>query len=537
MKTLLWWVKLEWSISKLFLLACFVLVAADAIFLAGATYGLQWLVTSLTEAAASSDSTIAMRAIVIYLGIILGGIVLNSLHNIAYAAHDRLIYIHVDARILATARTMPYERYDRAQDVELLTQARAGIVAGTESVRTVVTVLLYYVPYLVAMVVFFIDSVPWLGLALPLAALPVIWVQMVELKNAPAFESEYVSVKRVEEELITASLDASANFELRAINGTTHFLKHLQHVSTRMYQFHRKRESWSIKRHLLSQAGEWATLMLMVGLLVLAGWTKSADIALVTAGISAMATIYDILDEMMSLRAGDLGRDLEKSRKVIDLLAQPQPQPIRGCLSLSNVSYTYPDADTPALTNINLMLIPGRICALVGSNGSGKSTLIRLLLGLVEPTSGRRHSFVDRCSVIFQNYARYKTSLALNVQISDYAAPLEEGTWSTSITDSQGNTIAYEQEIGSHTDGHELSGGQWQRIAIARMIHRGNTQLVILDEPSVSLDATHREQLRALLNDLTKNGAAVLLVTHDTELLAAAHEIFHLESGKIIQEV
>ncbi len=276
--------------------------------------------------------------------------------------------------------------------------------------------------------------------------------------------------------------------------------------------------------------------MLMVGLLVLAGWTKSADIALVAAGISAMATIYDILDEMMSLRAGDLGRDLEKSRKVIDLLAQPQPQPIRGCLSLSNISYTYPDADTPALTNINLTLTPGRICALVGSNGSGKSTLIRLLLGLVEPTSGSRYSFVDRCSVIFQNYARYKTSLALNVHISDYAAPLEEGTWSTSITDSQGNTIAYEQEIGSHTDGHELSGGQWQRIAIARMIHRKNTQLVIFDEPSVSLDATHREQLRALLDELTEHGAAVLLVTHDPQLLTAAQQIIHLESGKIMQE-
>nr|WP_253283864.1 ABC transporter ATP-binding protein [Arcanobacterium phocae] len=237
----------------------------------------------------------------------------------------------------------------------------------------------------------------------------------------------------------------------------------------------------------------------------------------------------------MSLRAGDLGRDLEKSRKVIDLLAQPQPQPIRGCLSLSNVSYTYPDADTPALTNINLTLTPGRICALVGSNGSGKSTLIRLLLGLVEPTSGSRYSFVDRCSVIFQNYARYKTSLALNVHISDYSAPLEKGTWATSITDSQGNTIAYEQEIGSHTDGHELSGGQWQRIAIARMIHRRNTQLVILDEPSVSLDATHREQLRALLNDLTEHGAAVLVVTHDPQLLTAAQQIIHLESGKIVR--
>ncbi|WP_216382771.1 ATP-binding cassette domain-containing protein, partial [Arcanobacterium phocae] len=84
--------------------------------------------------------------------------------------------------------------------------------------------------------------------------------------------------------------------------------------------------------------------------------------------------------------------------------------------------------------------------------------------------------------------------------------------------------------------GHELSGGQWQRIAIARMIHRRNTQLVILDEPSVSLDATHREQLRALLNDLTEHGATVLLVTHDPQLLTAAQQIIHLESGKIIQE-
>ncbi|WP_216381996.1 ATP-binding cassette domain-containing protein, partial [Arcanobacterium phocae] len=84
--------------------------------------------------------------------------------------------------------------------------------------------------------------------------------------------------------------------------------------------------------------------------------------------------------------------------------------------------------------------------------------------------------------------------------------------------------------------GHELSGGQWQRIAIARMIHRRNTQLVILDEPSVSLDATHREHLCALLNDLTEHGAAVLLVTHDPQLLTAAQQIIHLESGKIMQE-
>ena len=219
-------------------------------------------------------------------------------------------------------------------------------------------------------------------------------------------------------------------------------------------------------------------------------------------------------------------------------------------LELRNVGFKYEGSERWALRNINLVVEPGEKLALCGDNGAGKSTLIKLALRLYEPTEGSVHyggvdvrdldprDFRQRVGVVFQDFARYQFTAAENIGLG-WVPAIEDRALIAQAAERGGasGVIALLPEKldtmlgGWFEHGHELSGGQWQKIAIARSFMR-DAELLVLDEPTASLDAEAEHELFGRLAELAKDKSAIL-ISHRFSTVRRADRIAVMRDGRI----
>ena len=219
---------------------------------------------------------------------------------------------------------------------------------------------------------------------------------------------------------------------------------------------------------------------------------------------------------------------------------------------IRDVSFTYPGSHIPALESVSFSINPGEKVALVGRNGAGKSTLVKLLLRLYNPDAGEillngvPLSALDvkdlrkRVAVVFQDYARFFLTVRQNISLGDLSRdPTDE--WIRAVSEKSGVgdftgqlPAGYDTLLGKQFDGgFDLSGGQWQRIAIARALAR-EASLIVLDEPSSALDAMAESELFRNFSELTRDKSA-LFITHRLGSVRMADKIVTLKGGTVVE--
>lgn len=233
--------------------------------------------------------------------------------------------------------------------------------------------------------------------------------------------------------------------------------------------------------------------------------------------------------------------------------ALPVPRPIREGFEFKNVSFSYPGHSRVVLGNVSFRLEPGERLALVGENGQGKTTIVKLLTRLYDVTSGqilldgidlREYELEDlwrEIGVIFQDFVKYEMTATENIGIGriDELGNVEK------IQEAARKSLAeplirrlpkeYGQVLGSRFEGGvDLSGGEWQKIALARAYLR-DAQLLILDEPTASLDARSEHDVFERFAELTQ-GKMSLLISHRFSTVRMADRILVLENGRIVEQ-
>jgi len=229
------------------------------------------------------------------------------------------------------------------------------------------------------------------------------------------------------------------------------------------------------------------------------------------------------------------------------------PVPIRTGFVFENVGFRYPSAESWAVRGLNFALAPGERVALVGENGAGKTTLVKLLARLYDPTEGRilldgvdlREYDVDslrrNVGVIFQDFVRYDFLLKENIAVGNIGAREDQPRIQTAAQRSLADTVAsrlagrYDQMLGRRFEnGVELSGGEWQKVALARAYMR-DAQLLILDEPTAALDARAEYEVFLRFSELTAGRMAVL-ISHRFSTVRMADRILVLKGGELIEQ-
>ena len=223
-------------------------------------------------------------------------------------------------------------------------------------------------------------------------------------------------------------------------------------------------------------------------------------------------------------------------------------------IRFEKVSFTYPGGAKSVLNGISLHLQPGEKLAIVGENGSGKTTLIKLLTRLYSPDSGRiLLDGVDlqdwdvevlrrRIGVIFQNFVRYQFTVGENVGVGDVNYLEDETRWQDAAQKGMAKPFIESLPSGFGTQlgrwfkgGQELSGGQWQKIALSRAFMRTNADILVLDEPTAAMDAEAEVQIFDRFRSLTQN-QMVVLISHRFSTVRMADKIVVMSGGEILEE-
>jgi ATP-binding cassette subfamily B protein len=228
------------------------------------------------------------------------------------------------------------------------------------------------------------------------------------------------------------------------------------------------------------------------------------------------------------------------------------PNPIKQGFKFENVGFKYHNAQTWANRNLNFTLHPREKLALVGENGAGKTTLVKLLARLYEPTEGRilldgidlrEYAIEDlrlNLGVIFQDYLRYQMTLSHNIAVGNIKEienkALIKKAAQESLADALANKLPneYDQWLGRRfNEGVELSGGEWQKVALARAYMK-EAQVLILDEPTAALDARAEYEVFQRFAQLTEGKSAVL-ISHRFSTARLANRIMVLDKGQMIE--
>jgi ATP-binding cassette subfamily B protein len=229
---------------------------------------------------------------------------------------------------------------------------------------------------------------------------------------------------------------------------------------------------------------------------------------------------------------------------------RPMPQPLREGVTFENVGFRYPGAERWAVRHLSFTLRAGEVLALVGENGAGKTTLVKLLARLYDPDEGRilldGHDLKEydlgelrsNIGVIFQDFVRYHLTAAENVAVGRIEARDDRDRIVAAATAAMADEVirrlpnGYDQVIGKRfRTGVDLSGGEWQKIAIARAYMRG-AQLLILDEPTAALDARAEFEVFKRFKELSEGRTAVL-ISHRFSSVRMADRILVLADGEL----
>jgi ATP-binding cassette subfamily B protein len=233
--------------------------------------------------------------------------------------------------------------------------------------------------------------------------------------------------------------------------------------------------------------------------------------------------------------------------------ALPAPRPIRQGFEFENVSFAYPGNSRLILDGLNFRLQPGERVALIGENGQGKTTIVKLLTRLYDPTAGRvlldgvdlrEYDIEDLCQqigVIFQDFMRYEMTAAENIAVGRIEIEADQESIDLAARKSRAAEVVarlpkgYEQLLGRRFEGGvDLSGGEWQKVALARAYLR-DAQVLVLDEPTAALDARSEYDVFQRFSELT-DGKMALLISHRFSTVRMADKILVLENGSIAEQ-
>jgi ATP-binding cassette, subfamily B, bacterial len=318
-----------------------------------------------------------------------------------------------------------------------------------------------------------------------------------------------------------------------------------------------RRDSWGFGLGLLGTATlygayAWIAVSAVRGLISLGQMTMY--IALFRQGQSAVSASLAAISGMYedNLYLSTLYDYLETPVPPASGAATRGPDPADG-VRFEQVSFRYPGAAEPALEDVNLHLRPGSSLALVGENGSGKTTLIKLLTRLYAPTAGRilldgrdlrewdPVALRSRVGVIFQDFARYQMQVGENVGAGDEAHFEDEARWREAATKGQAAPFIEQLPAGYRTqlgkwfkDGRELSGGQWQKIALSRAFMRTGADILVLDEPTAAMDARAEAEVFEHFRNLASDRITIL-ISHRFSTVRMADQIAVLDRGRVVE--
>jgi len=446
--------------------------------------------------------------------------------------------------------------YDKMERARRQTATRMGMLA---SLAGMAQQLLTLISLLSAVVFFY----PWLLLLLVLATLPVFWGETRFAMLNYSMLYRYTPERRELDYLRFLGASINSAKEIKVFGLGEHLVERAKALFERFYK---ENKTLATKRMLYGAVLNLAPAIayyLAYGLIVLRAISGKLSVGALAMVVGAFSRARNIIENLLSGLAGvseqaffikDLFDFFETQPTIVSKpSAVPAPRPIRFGFEFQHVAFAYPGSNHRILTDVTFSFCPGERIAIVGENGAGKTTLIKLIARLYDPTEGRilldgvdlREYDVDdlrqEIGIIFQDYMRYDMLVTENIGFGRIAhvqdEPRVQRSAEMSLASGMVSTLpnTYKQMLGRRFEGGvELSIGQWQKIALARAYMR-EAQVLVLDEPTASLDAKAEVEMYQRFVNLTTARMAIL-ISHRFSTLRIADRALVLEHGRVVEQ-
>jgi ATP-binding cassette subfamily B protein len=407
----------------------------------------------------------------------------------------------------------------------------------------------------------------WLPWIMIVGALPLLWARARYFRAYYWHERQQTPTERKAYYLESLLMDRGAEAELKLYGAGEGIVRDLVRLYDTVLRFRigwQRRQSRNQIGIGIAQAGVWGyalitlTYQCAMGDLSVGGFASSIE--------AVRRFIDSLFDTLMSwtelendLRYYIEAQEYLRPSEVGQVLLGEEPSRLISqsgedyLIRATNISFVYPNARTPALQNVDIVIKRGEYVALVGPNGAGKTTLAKILLGLYTPTYGvisfsgkdlqaiSPTRWLTHCAAVFQDFQRYAVSIRENIGFGCLSKMHDESRLQTAAARAGVDEFVrrlpnkYDTVLGKEYDeeGHDLSEGQWQRVAIARAMF-ADAQFIVLDEPTASLDA--QSEIAVYENILKEyKGKTLLLVSHRLAMTPLMDRIIVLQAGRVVE--
>ncbi|WP_077194262.1 ABC transporter ATP-binding protein [Streptomyces lydicus] len=370
---------------------------------------------------------------------------------------------------------------------------------------------------------------------------------------------QHARAGRLLSDLLT-SAQAAAEIRVHGIGGF--LLRHFRLMAEESELEQTRLARLAARTGLAAALGTGAATLAAFGVLGWLLWSGAMALSVGGTAVIALRTGSGALDSLVrqinylheeALFVGDLEHvQAEAGVRAIPDRGRALPERLDE-IRFEKVTFSYPGTDVPALRELDLVVPAGKIVALVGSNGSGKTTAVKLLSGLYTPDEGQvlvggvptdavdRHALFSRVSTVGQDYFRWPFTARANIAIGRADAPLTDHRLAGAVRYADAEEVVREMPRGLDTllargykGGHNLSGGQWQKLAIARARYRDG-EILVVDEPTAALDAAAEQEVFAKIRNLAADGQTIVLITHRLHSVRHADLIYLMEHGRTVE--
>ncbi len=503
----------------------------------------------------------AIKYVVLEFGLVL---VLNAAQrgiNVCESLLRALLGQRVNELILEKALTLSLTEFEDSEFYDRMTRARREASTRPLSLIRRIFGLGQNAISLVVYGSLLMAFSPWIGVVLVLAAIPV-FVSETRFSNDAFRLFRWRAPESRKQSYLETLLAREDNAkEVQLFNLGPAFLGRYRGIFRQLFaedsQLIRKRGLWGFVLGIVSTVAFYGAYV----------WIVIATVATrISLGDMTMyLLVFKQAQTAFSASLGSIGGIYEDNLYLSNLYEYLEYQPVEHLgfarlgpkpgdgIRFENVSFSYPGAQRAAVADLDLHIRPGNKLALVGENGAGKTTLIKLLTRLYEPTSGR--ILIDgldvrdwdvvtlrgRVGVIFQDFIRYQLLAGENIGTGDVAALDDRQRWKVAAEMGMAKEVieslphGYETQLGRwFKDGQELSVGQWQKVALSRAFMRQDADILVLDEPTASMDAEAEAEVFQRFRLLAKDRMGIV-ISHRFSTVRMADEIVVLDAGRIVE--
>ena len=476
------------------------------------------------------------------------------------------IKVHQQHALLEAATHIDFAVFDQPKTYDLIQRARQALDHRLTNFLRFLTEIGQLCVTLVGYGVLLWIADPLLVLVVVLPAIPSAWLKVKAAKRGYLYDYYATPVRRMMDYMLGLLLGSSSGQEVRLYGLFDRFFGRWR-TNHEKWRKESLAKIWTeIRASIGTTIAEIVAYAIAIGILaarIVDGDLTLGDYVVLTGAAATfqgnmeglLSQIQNILEDLPLLR--DLHLFLERAEKTrTQAGTETFPKPLQQGMEVRNLRFRYPEATDDVLQDINFHVRPGEIVSIVGVNGAGKSTLIKLLLGLYQPNDGTiRYDGVDaasiapeqialNCAAVFQDFTRFRRPVREELVPGPPGLHIDDDTlWrvinAVGIGDRfqtlpHGLDTYLDPSLGEDGEGAELSGGEWQKVALARALAR-NPQVLVLDEPTAALDPQAEVELYQRFVELAA-GRMTFLISHRIGSARLADRILVLDAGRIVED-